>query len=299
MLFFIISSLLWFFSKLSNNYKHELSLPVVYVNVGEDAYAGNFNNDTLTIVVNASGYELLGDYFKKPVFHFDVSQNHLLKSKTWHPNDYRVLINQVIGKEHQILQIFPEVVGIDTKDVPKKMVKIKPDVVFNYKQGFKNKDGYQLQPEKIWIFGDKNILDNIRFVKTKHYEFNNLDKSVKKELVLKLPNHILANNKKVMLKMKVDQFLEDVNEVPFILKNVPDSLEIVIFPKKARLRYKMFKSDYESIDKSDFKVVLDYKTLGKTKDTVLKSHLAHQPKGIFDVEIVPENVLFLRKKKSL
>ena len=125
LLFFMISSLLWFLSKLSNNYKHDLDLPVVYVNVGEDAYAGNFTNDTLTIVVNASGYELLGDYFKKPVFHFNVSKNHLLKNKTWHSNDYRILINQAIGKEHQILQIFPEVIGIDMKNTYKKMLKIK------------------------------------------------------------------------------------------------------------------------------------------------------------------------------
>jgi len=297
LLFFIISSFLWFLSKLSNNYKHDLSLPVVYVNVGEDAYAGNFSNDTLTIVVNASGYELLGDYFKKTVFHFDVSKNHLLKNKTWHPNDYRVLINQVIGKEHQILQIFPEVVGIDTKEVYKKKVKVKVDAVFNYKQGFKNKAVYQLQPDEIWIFGDKNILDTIRFVNTKHFVFKNIDASVQKELSLKLPDFVQSNYKKIFLKIQVDQFIENTQNLDFAIKNVPDSLDVVVFPKKAIIKYKVFRSDFKSIKKSDFKVVLDYKTLVKTKDTVLMPKLVQQPKKVFDVEVIPHDVLFLRKKK--
>jgi len=300
LLFFFISFFLWIAFQLTRSYRYQIRVPVQYVNLPENYHQSLFLKDTLNLSVLATGFQLWKFKLQKPKVAIDVEKENLLKQKKWQPEAYKDLINEQIGRGLFIQSISPEFIFFKGKESFKKKVPIIPDVTIVFKQGFKNKQKPLFEPDSLWIFGPKKIIDTVQYVKTKPYTFKKVDHSVKRQLDLILPNHLIANHKKISLKLKVGEIVEGTFRLPISVINKPDKNgKLILLPEKTVVKFKTFKEDFSIVDKKDFLVQVDYnKRQHDKKGYYLQPYLVKFPTLVFEYEVHPKKVLYLIKKRN-
>lgn len=294
LLFFFISFLLWLGVQLNRKYIYEFKIPVVYTNLPTSYYKGFLPNDTLNVKVKMTGYQILKNKLLKPHLLLDVQKYNIVKHKQWHPDDFLNQINNLIGNNNQIINISPRTVSFNLTSVHKKQVPVIADVSLKFRPGFGPKSKPQLQPDSVWIFGDQPIIDTIKFVKTRHYDINNIDKNVNKSLVIKTKEGVKFNVSNIKYQLPVSEIVEDEVRLPIQIKGKPEGVRLLLFPEKIKLKYKFFKENVNLVNMDHVKAVVDYKPDQKT----WKVSLNHKPPGIFDLQLLPGEITYLIQKTN-
>ena len=101
----------------------------------------------------------------------------------------------------------------------------------------------------------------------------------------------------VQLEVAVEEFTEGKQTVPISLTNVPDSVQLKIFPREVTLSYLVSLSDYKNIAESDFIVQCDYRQLIAQNSDRLKIKLIKYPDQIELLHINPSRVEYILSKK--
>jgi len=289
--FFVISVFLWFLSNLSQEYKYWLSIPIEYTKIPDGILRENLPKDTLQIEVAASGYQIIKLKMQQPVLKIPVAK--LLNKKRLITGDYTNTINNLIGEENNILRIMPTQIDFKLSKMRKKKVKIQADISLKYRSGYKNKQNIKILPDSLWVFGLPKELDNLNQINTKPISLTDVSSDISGKIALDLPKGIKSNIKEVSYKIPVDQFVAMEIKLNYDLINVPDSVEVVLFPKNATVQYKVFESDYQKVNKDKIRVKLNF----KDRDSVLHPELLIKDQYIFDARVHPDKVAFLIKNK--
>jgi hypothetical protein len=278
---------------LSQTYVYKLAIPVKYTDLPKQILKENLPKDTLKVKISASGYQIIKLYINRPSFEISVNDYQLTKNKIWKPDNFRNLINEKIGVENMLISIEPAQLSFDLNNIFKKYVKIRNKVTINYKQGYKNVNNVKIIPDSIWVFGKQKLIDSLQYIATEAENIDQVNSDIYRQITLDFPDGVKSNEQKVFLKAKVAQFIEAETKLELALVNVPDSIELVLFPKQLTLKYKVFRSDYKLAQKMKVKAVLDF----KKKDSVLYPKLLDVPSYIFDPGIFPDKIAFLIKNK--
>jgi YbbR domain-containing protein len=146
------------------------------------------------------------------------------------------------------------------------------------------------------LIGPANLLDTIDKVVTVPIKNSELSDTLEKKVNLaSIPGTSLPV-KKVKVIIPVDRFTEASVEVPLAIKNLPDSVDIKIFPGSIKLTYSVTLSMYNKSRKSDFLPYVDFNDIDLTalsENSRLKVHLDSVPTYARSVSLYPSNVEFL------
>jgi len=291
--FFVISVFLWFLSNLSQTYKYWVNIPIDYTQIPDGILHENLPKDTLHVEIVASGYQVVKLKMQNIALQVPVKSSDLLNTKELETNNYLTTISDLIGEENTILRVMPKQISFKLNNIRKKRVKITLDISIKYRLGYKNKQKIKISPDSLWVFGLSKDIGQLNEVYTKPIELTDVVNDITGEVALILLDGIKSNLKKVSYNMPVDQFIEMQTKVTYELINVPKSVNVVLFPKNAVVKYKVYKTDYQNVGSEDIKVVLDF----KKRDSVLYPVLVYKDKRIFDVQLHPDKVAFLIKNK--
>ncbi len=293
--FFLISASLWFLSRLSDPYTYNLQVPVKYYDQDYNAYPSSFNKDTLSIEMEATGFQLLKLKMKKPVYKYQISNR---KNRFWNPKEKAYAIKKLLGKEIKILEIKPEKIDLSHEHITHKTVPVKTRVLIRFKPGFKNTSPPEISPEKVTIFGKKELIAPIKQVFTKDYSFREVNKNIKEKLFLEYPKGVKSNLNFIWYKLPVDQLIEEEKKLNIEIPSNRNKEAVLIFPKKALLKYSFFKKDYKKVKNASFRIILDPKGLEKRNKKV-KLILQNKPKEILKYQLIPsEATILIKEQKS-
>ena len=290
--FFIISALLWILSQMGKTYVYTYKIPVQYNHLPDRFYKGFLPHDTLSVQAKTNGYLILKNEFEPPVFTLDIKKNNLLFQKKWQPEKFKYQINALLGEQVQIISIKPKTILFRIKAVHKKKVSVKADVQIHYKPGFKSRSMAILKPDSIWIYGDKPTIDTISIVKTRHYDIKDVSEDVSKMIKIKKIAGVKFNFDAVSYQLPVGEIIENTITLPIVIKGAPKDLNVLLFPQKIKLKYKIFKNKFKQIVPSDFQVWVSY----KPEQNQWQPFLGRHPKGTFDFSIFPDKITYLIKK---
>ena len=298
-LFFLLSVFLWFLSQLGKTYRYDLAVAVRYTHLPEDVLMEPSGADSLHLKIETGGYQILKMKLFKPSFSIDYNTIQLENKNEWKPAKNIRILNELLGDEQKIIQIFPEKISIIKNKQDKKQVRIAARVEIHYKQGYKNSSVAQLNPDRIWIFGSEELLQSIDTIYTESFKLKQIDKDVDISIPLIIPEGIKSKVTKINYHLPVNMFIEGSQKVELRAVNVPPSKNIIPFPKKVNVTYKVFKKDFKRIDSKNFDVIIDYNNrYNNEKDNLIRAQLYKYPKEIFDYQIVPEKIAFLLKNND-
>jgi len=300
-LFFLVSIVFWFLTKLSKEYESTVTYPISYENLPKDKLVQETPQSEIDIHIKATGFKILSGKLFPRTLNINASN---LSSKS--RNQYYLLLSQQrlsIQKQMNtgvtIDHFINDSISLDLGFLGRKKVPIKLVSNLSYQAGYNVNGSVAIQPDSIEISGPESILDTIAYIETVNYSVNNVHESIHKEVALKkfkVNQNVNFDIDKVMVDVSVEKFTEGTLKIPFTILNVPADVTINTFPKEVEVTYKVSLSQFNQIKVTSFLVECDYQLSADNNLSYLVPRLAKQSDLVKNVKIAPTKIDFVLEK---
>lgn len=301
--FLLFTSILWLFVQFSKNYTKEVEVAIQYTNIPKDKIFNNQSDQTLRMILNGNGFRLMSHNWKKSVLEFNVEDAVVTNDGNqyyFHVSKESSVLKNRLDFKGRVLSIQKDTIRLMLdRNLEKKIpVTIQQDV--KYAVGYGSDKGLVISPDSIMISGPSQIIDTIQSVSTESLNLEGLNVDYTDDLNInteELPSIITVVPPKVEAAIVVSKFTEGNQRIPITLNNIPDGIEIKIFPKEISVVYRVGLDRYNEISSRDFMVVADYAKASE-ESSFLTLELIDQPESIHDVRLQVKQVQFVVLKKK-
>ena len=301
-----LASFLWFLNALEKHYTGHIIIPVRYVNLPKNKDLTGKLPEKLDLTVDAFGYTLL-QYKLSLAFSpllLDVNEltnnyleNLFLSKYSISSNAYKGELAKQISSDIEIISIRPDSITFKVSRVIGKLVKVHPVVNATFAREYILQKPPAAKPELILVRGPEEILDTLAEINTKPVELRNLSQTVVREAFILLTPELKSEVSKVSVQIAVEQYTEAKFEIPILIINQPDTLLIKTFPSKVKVICKVGISQYNKLNNSSFKAIIDYSHHSGVLSK-LPIALGNLPENILSLDYSPKEVDFIIERKK-
>ncbi len=305
--FVLISAILWFLNALNQEYTTEIKIPVNFVNFPKDKANTSKLPTEFIATVKANGNEIFKYQLKSKFIPFKIDLSFLKYQKLLNKNsnNYYILTRdfmdqieaQMLGKMH-VEMLKPDTVYFHFTPLISKKVPIISKIKIIPRDQFIVKGKIKINPDSITIKGPKTIIDTIKYIQTINKTYNDVYTNIKSKIPLEKINNIRLEPKYVNITAKIEQYTEVSFKVPITPINVPDSINLYLFPNYVTIVCKVGKSNYQNVSASDFEVIVDFNFLMHNIGSKLPTKVIVYPSDIYDFYQTPEFVEYIIDKKN-
>lgn len=251
----ILSVLFWFSIVLSQDYTHIFSFPIQYINYPSKEVLVTTLPKNLELTMSGKGIDLLKTLIRtsKDTIKIDLTdalKNGFIKTE----NTFSI---DKYSKELTVLNIFPDSIILKFEKEYEKRVPIYPKIEYMIKEGYQFVEYPKFYPDSVTIKGTENDLKNIEFWETQPFTFD-LIGSGNLEIPLKIQENIGVFPNSIMMKYKVEKFVQGVIVVPIQVENIPLNKTIRLYPNTLSLKFVTAISNYNKIQNTHFRAFIDY-----------------------------------------
>jgi YbbR domain-containing protein len=296
-----ISILFWFMMELSKEYTIALSYPVSYINGPKDKVVSNNLPSIITIEIHSKGFFLMAYKFKKAqLVSIDLNDIHPMQTK----NNFYLLTNSRLNKiteqfssEVQVLRIVPDTIFLNFNKKITKEVPVKAMISLELASQFQLEDSIRIEPAEIEIAGAADAISQIDHVETVPATIKSVNgsKTIQLNLAKLHQAGVEMSVASVHAVINVKKYTEGNLELPVEAINLPAGYSLKSFPDKVQVRYNVTFEDYDKINASMFRAVIDYKKMEQGSNK-LKVQLEKVPEEVRSVRLNPEKVEFIIRK---
>ncbi len=295
----LIATTLWFLDALSKSYNAVLSYNVKYVNPPENLFLANNPPAKIDLRVEAHGFTLLRH---KLAFSFSpilldlsafaqdvesIESNVRVTSESL----IRRIGNQV-SNEISIIEVSPSSLLLRFDSLETRLVPVNPQVTLNFKPQYNLNGTLIIKPDSVEISGPAGVLDTITSLPTVPVTFDDLETSVEQFIRVQHPVRTELSPDRVVLSVPVEKFTEKKINLPVQIINLPEKVQIKLFPPQVTISVMVGLSSYESISSADFTATVDYNQVTADRET-LDVQIEATPIFIQLVKVSPSSVEYL------
>lgn len=305
--FLFLSFVFWYLNSLGKDIEVDIRYPVRYVNIPKERVLVEDLPAKLTLFLKGPGYSILKlkiSGTKTPVI-LDVSDINYRRVPGSSTLSYYVITSGLIPKltnqlraECRITSIQPDTLFFSFDRIVTKTVPVAADIeVVTDKQYF-IKGKIIAEPDSVIITGPYHVVDTISVVRTRKRRLTGVNETLKKNFALIEGTNYIVSEKKVSLTIPVEQFTEAEIVVPVRILNIPDSIDIKIFPDVVTVKCLVAISDYRKISELPFEVILDAGKADLTSSEKIPVDIINVPPFVNSLRFAPSKVDFLIEKKG-
>ena len=192
-----------------------------------------------------------------------------------------------------------------------KIVQVKPDRLdFHYNYGLSRQVSVKMSghvvpgksfylartrfwPEKVTVYGSKQALDSLRFVKTVPINITNFNDTVLRTVALETIKGVKIVPNTVRIGLYPDILTEENIEVPITAINMPEGKVLRTFPQRVTVNFIVGASMFRSISSEQFAVVVDYNEIIDHPSDKCSIHLRETPQGVRNARLKMTQVDYL------
>ncbi|MCC6837543.1 MAG: hypothetical protein IT234_03285 [Bacteroidia bacterium] len=299
----LLSGFFWLLMTLSKDYTVSVSFPVKYVNVPADKVLSSELPEKIDMEISSRGFSLL--FYKLRQITKTVSLD--LKDARPLPvkNHYFLYTNNGVDKIRaqfangiKVIKVQPDTIFLNYNKKITKRVPVKVDCDLTFADQYQLADSIQVNPSYITISGAVDVVEPVSFVIAQPLSMKGISKTEKVSVALyhdKKRGKIEYSTDKIELIIRVQKFTEASIGLPIEVENLPVGYSLKMFPDKVQVKYNVAFDNYEKINASGFRAVIDYKKI-EEGDNKAKVQLVEYPKEIRAVKLNPEKVEYIIKK---
>lgn len=301
----IIATALWFLNALNKTYVTEISYPVKYTDLPKGKLLVSELPKEMTLEIKAHGFALLrykvSTAFQPIVFNVNsysngvIEKNDLL-SFTVNTIEVKERINSQLNQDIELLNIKPESLTFEFSRFESKTLPVIPIVNYTLKHQYILKKDISVTPDSLRVEGPASIVDTLQAIYTKPAEYTRLSKSIDKKIKLQDISGLQLDIKDVRLQIEVERYTEARKTIPLSARNVPDSLQMRLFPNSIDISFDVGLSNYDAVTDTSFVFEVDYNEISASSEK-LPIHMAKSPRHIKDLLFTPIEVEYLIEKK--
>jgi hypothetical protein len=300
LLFFILSTLMWFLYKTSQWQEVHLDVPVIYKGIPTNVQMDETLPTHLIATFKDKGsslfFYMLGQ--KLPPITIDLSHH-------FSTNEKIVLLTRYYEKEvfshlrssAGSLSLSPDTLVMSYTKLYAKMLPVHFSGNIQLARQFMLSDSIQLIPNEVAVFGSKSALDTMTAVYTDPLFLKDVKDSINMKCQLRIPATLRVDPSFVILKAFVEPFTEKSIEVPIVAINMPKNLLLRTFPAFVKVVCLVGISHFNQLKADDLRAVVDYNMLPQ-KDNRKASVTLLAPESVLKhSRVIPESVDYLLETK--
>lgn len=294
--FLVLSTIFWLMTALNETYEREIGVPAYLVNIPKNVVVTSDMEDTVRVTVRDKGFALLAYTYGEGIRPINVN----FQSAITRQSGYGVVSSQELMK--MINQRFSG---------SSKIVQVKPDRLdFHYNYGLSRQVSVKMSghlvpgksfylartrfwPEKVTVYGSKQALDSLRFVKTVPINITNFNDTVLRTVALETIKGVKIVPNTVRIGLYPDILTEENIEVPITAINMPEGKVLRTFPQRVTVNFIVGASMFRSISPEQFAVVVDYNEIIDHPSDKCSIHLRETPQGVRNARLKMTQVDYL------
>lgn len=294
--FLVLSTIFWLMTALNETYEREIGVPAYLVNIPKNVVVTSDMEDTVRVTVRDKGFALLAYTYGEGIRPINVN----FQSAITRQSGYGVVSSQELMK--MVNQRFSG---------SSKIVQVKPDRLdFHYNYGLSRQVSVKMSghvvpgksfylartrfwPEKVTVYGSKQALDSLRFVKTVPINITNFNDTVLRTVALETIKGVKIVPNTVRIGLYPDILTEENIEVPITAINMPEGKVLRTFPQRVTVNFIVGASMFRSISPEQFAVVVDYNEIIDHPSDKCSIHLRETPQGVRNARLKMTQVDYL------
>ena len=294
--FLVLSTIFWLMTALNETYEREIGVPAYLVNIPKNVVVTSDMEDIVRVTVRDKGFALLAYTYGEGIRPINVN----FQSAITRQSGYGVVSSQELMK--MINQRFSG---------SSKIVQVKPDRLdFHYNYGLSRQVSVKMSghvvpgksfylartrfwPEKVTVYGSKQALDSLRFVKTVPINITNFNDTVLRTVALETIKGVKIVPNTVRIGLYPDILTEENIEVPIMAINMPEGKVLRTFPQRVTVNFIVGASMFRSISPEQFAVVVDYNEIIDHPSDKCSIHLRETPQGVRNARLKMTQVDYL------
>lgn len=282
----------WVLNILGKSYRFEIETNINFDNLPDDKALSLEQAPVVTFNVEGTGWNFLRSkmQFLKDTLTVD--------SRKYNNRDEIDLTKALIDFEQQwesklkIMNVFPSKIIFNLEQKKIRKVPIKLHANISYKENYNISKPINIYPDSIYIKGPVEIIRKIKYIETKPLVLSNLDRSQLHYVKINIEKYknVVFSNSEIKVDIPVEQFTENVIELPINIKTDDASSNMLLFPSVCKVKFKVAMSQYPKIMSQSFRVFAERNNKLSNR---LSLRLVSQPSFVKDIEIIPETVEYL------
>ncbi len=285
----LIALVMWLLNALERNYSHNMSVPVEYINMPEGKGLIAPLPETLEIEVNAKGSDLFqnsfgfGDHKLVLDYQRDINQE-VMPSST--------LSNTIVRKLgiQQVTDIRPDTLFFLLDDFAEKKVPVILKQEIGYNTLFEPKGKPKIEPDSITISGSATAVDTLQSWPSLPVIALDAKANLSGTIELQQPQvfNLQLSQNSVNYNIEVEEFTEKTLEIPINPVNLPEATSVIIYPKTAKVSFRVSFSDFKEVEAGMFTAVADFADVDLGSNQPVRVVLAKKAYKVSNIRIKPE-----------
>lgn len=294
--FLVLSSIFWLMTALNETYEREVSVPAYLVNVPKNVVITSDMEDTVRVTVRDKGFALLAYIYGEGVRPINFNFQSFVTRQSGYgvvsSQELMKMVNQRFSGASKVVQVKPDHLDFyynygQSRQVPVKMA----GVVVPGKSFYLARTRFW--PETVTVYGSKQTLDSLRYVKTVPINITNFNDTVVKTVALEKIKGVKIVPNIVRIGLYPDILTEETIEVPVTAVNMPEGKVLRSFPQRVTVNFIVGASMFRSISSDQFAVVVDYNELIEHPSDKCNIHLRQCPQGVRNARLQMTQVDYL------
>lgn len=301
LVFLFFSFLAWLVNNLAQTFVGTTSFELNYVNVPPEYLLVENPKSELQVRLRAVGFQFIGFGIRKKSIQINLSDIQMKSDRFYIPPPvYRKQVRDQLSNNMELLDMDNDTIFVKLTTLESKEVPVLPKLNIAFAKNHTLMDSLVIEPKTIVVNGPKSQIDTISSVSTSYTELLNLNTDFTKKITLVKSRELTKTNfepSMVTISGKVYKFSEQVFEVPVTMLNLPDSVQVRMFPDVVQVVCQAPLEVLKKITTEDFLVSADYEKIEESDQNMLPVVLREKPENINSAILRPQEIEFILKKE--
>ena len=154
---------------------------------------------------------------------------------------------------------------------------------------------FKLEPDSVRVIGPKILVDSVQSVTTEGFSIQDVNSNINSNVKLEpLQNSQLRlSHDRVQIQAEVVKFTEGSVKVPVIIKNLPEGVNLSIYPKQVEVIYYASLDAFKSIVSNSFIVECDYLETVNSELNFLIPKIITKPENVKEARLNTKRIEFI------
>ncbi|PRP66119.1 YbbR-like domain-containing protein [Nonlabens agnitus] len=294
--FTIAAAVLWFLFRYNNTYEEYVEVAIEWNNVPVDVeLSDSARNVKVPIKIKSSGFRLLWLHYEDMMVPLDFKA--MVKTNkgnlVFNPELARTAIDRALGDGVDILEVEANPITMAYQQFASKELPLEKDFKINFEGSYKEYGASSFDVEQVKITGNDELIKELKVLKVKIDDFTVGDSLVSKTIILNaLYPDLKIDPAEVTYTVRAAEMTEGSFKIPVTVNNRPVDGTVKVIPDMVTVIFISKLVDYDSIDKTDFKVTVDIDDLQNDEATVVPV-LTYDNEKINTARVQPQFVQIL------
>ncbi|MDH6354213.1 hypothetical protein M2132_000540 [Dysgonomonas sp. PH5-45] len=298
--FIILAAVFWLMQVYRETFESTIKIAVEYKNIPDSIVIENTLPEKVSVRIKDKGIALFRYFFSRnnEVVTIDVGALLKNKSHTLQSAVYEELLRGKLLKTSEMISYSPARIYIEFDVLKSKKVPVVFDGTISLSPGYLLTGDILLYPDSVTIFGPEDVLKKTNFA----YTVNDTIEDLKTRECIPTRFRTIKNIKyvpdKVELEIPVEEYLQKDITAPIKCVNLPENLDIRMFPSSSKISFFVGRSRYKEVITEDFIIEIDYNELIHKKEMKAPLRLTSSPTYVRNISLNPSEIEFVFEEKD-